>query len=479
MGGDASGLPVGTAAGAPAAAAADPALDLADVQGFIMRSYTMPALRLLVLRVRDAARARQLLGALVRGDASPGVRLTSAAPWVTKPPSCVNVGLTSGGLTALGVPDASLASFPAEFVAGATARADVVGDTGASAPAGWLPALDAATAHVLLFVFADGAAVRDAVTAELRAACADGGFDEIGALDADALPGDVAHFGYRDGFSQPTIAGGLPPLLPDMLPPAPCGEFLLGYPSQYDGFGYAVPVPADLGRNGSFAAVRILEQDCDAFEQFLRAAAAQSSLDPELIAAKLCGRWRNGVPLALSPDTSVPAPPISLDQMNRFDYAPTDAHPEVVDDRHGYRCPIGAHTRRTNPRHATVAGAAGLKRRVMRRGLPYGPPYDPAHPHDGQARGLLGLFIGVSLKDQFEFVMSDWVNDGAFAPGLGATRDPLLGDNAPEASRFVIPVEGRAPVVLTGFSRFVRTRGGAYCFLPSITALRYVAQLDA
>jgi len=31
--------------------------------------------------------------------------------------------------------------------------------------------------------------------------------------------------------------------------------------------------------------------------------------------------------------------------------------------------------------------------------------------------------------------------------------------------------------VLDGLPRFVTTRGGAYCFLPSITGLRYLADL--
>ncbi|HEY0776851.1 MAG TPA: hypothetical protein VGD56_02690 [Gemmatirosa sp.] len=473
MGGDATGTLAARTAPAGIPGGAGP--ELADVQGFVLRSYAMPTLRVLVLRVVDAAGARGFLGTLVQTDGA-GPRLATGAPWGEKPSSCVNVGLTYAGLVALGLSTDSLASFPEEFVAGAAARATCVGDVGDSAPAAWDAVVAPTDAHVFLFVFAAGEAVRDAVCDALRAAYAVGGaLTELGALDAGALPGDVAHFGYRDGFSQPTIDGGLPPAIPDLLPPAPAGEFVLGYPSQYADLTYPVPAPAALGQNGSFAAVRILEQDCDAFERFLRDAGAQTGLDPELVAAKLCGRWRNGVPLALSPTTDAPDPPIPLERMNSFDYAPTALHPEVYDDRKGYRCPIGAHMRRANPRSSAVAGSAGLKRRIVRRGLPYGPAYDPSQPHDGVARGLLGLFIGVSLKDQFEFVMAEWVNDGAFAPGLGTTRDPVLGDNTAEASRFVIPVDGGAPIALSGFSRFVRTRGGAYCFLPSVTALRFLA----
>ncbi len=122
------------------------------------------------------------------------------------------------------------------------------------------------------------------------------------------------------------------------------------------------------------------------------------------------------------------------------------------------------------------AGNGGHLHRIVRRGIPYGPPYDPAYPRDGQDRGLLGLFIGVSLHDQFEFLMAEWANDGRFAAGLGHTKDPLLGAHGEGAGSFSIPRPG-APVVLEGFSRFVTTRGGAYCFLPSISGIRYLANL--
>ena len=198
---------------------------------------------------------------------------------------------------------------------------------------------------------------------------------------------------------------------------------MLGHPSQFQDFTYPVPQPDDLGRNGSFVALRILEQDCAAFERFLEEAPDRYGISGELLAAKLCGRWRNGVPLSLSPDTDTPESPIAPEQLNTFDYVPTPANPDAFDNRKGTRCPIGAHIRRMNPRHASVAGSSGLKHRIVRRGLPYGPPFDPSQPDDGLERGLVGLFIGVSLKDQFEFIMQDWVNKGDFAPGISGTRD--------------------------------------------------------
>ena len=451
---------------------------LDDIQGFVLRTYAMPALRVFVLKVVAADRASHCLAALVSGDPSVP-QLTTGRVWTIKPDSCLNVGFTHAGLAAMALPPSSLASFPAEFVEGAVQRAPLVGDTGDSAPAHWAGNLAGDDVHVLVFLFAQSVEILERVSTVLRTLFEAGpAFSEVSAHDGGALPGNVAHFGYTDGFGQPSIDGGLPPAAVDILPKAPTGEFLLGYPSQYTGLTYAVPAPAEqLGNNGSFVAFRRLEQDCDAFEEFLTAASRQSGLARELIAAKLCGRWRNGVPLALSPDSSeLDLPP---EQYNSFDYAPTAELPEAYDDRRGYRCPIGSHIRRMNPRHSVVAGNSGLKHRIVRRGLPYGPLYDPQHPRDGIARGLLGLFIGVSLKDQFEFLMSDWANKGAFAPGLGATRDPILGDNSLQDASFLLPIEGRKAIELTGLLRFVTCRGSAYCFLPSLTAIRYLSALPA
>jgi hypothetical protein len=86
------------------------------------------------------------------------------------------------------------------------------------------------------------------------------------------------------------------------------------------------------------------------------------------------------------------------------------------------------------------------------------------------------LFIGVSLRDQFEFLMTQWANDGIFTAGLGRTNDPLIGAQGNGAGSFSIPRPGGS-LILHGLTRFVTTRGGAYCFLPSISAVRYLAAL--
>lgn len=451
-----------------------PELPLERIQGFVMRTYAMPALRVYVLAVENPRAAGRAVGTLVVGSATvPSI--TTAATWAVKPDVCVNVGFTHAGLATLGLSADALGSFPEEFVQGPVQRAMRVGDVGDSAPEHWTGGLAGPRVHAVVFLFAQSEDALESASAGLRQLVADDdAFSVVSEHDARGLPGNVAHFGYRDGFSQPAIQGGLPTPLPDVLPQAPAGAFLLGYPSQWDSFTYPVPQPEVLGRNGSFVAFRILAQDCAAFERFLDAASQATGLDRELVAAKLCGRWRNGVPLALSPESADAS--IPLEQYNAFDYVSNAALPDTVPDPRGDRCPIGSHVRRMNPRNSVVAGNGGLKRRIVRRGLPYGPPYDPASPDDGIERGLLGLFIGVSLKDQFEFLMGDWANKGLFAPGLHGSKDPILGDNAEPEATFPLRINGKA-VELTGLSRFVTCRGAAYAFLPSIDALEHLAAI--
>ncbi|MFL5698820.1 MAG: Dyp-type peroxidase [Ktedonobacteraceae bacterium] len=446
-------------------------LKLDDIQGFILNGYRFALVRYFVLQINNIAAAKRFIGALVNGDPASSPQITTASRWTVAPDSCLNIGLTYEGLSALQLPDASLSTFPSEFKADYATIASNVDDTGESAPENWVVGgPNTPTPHMLLVLYAQSSDVLESKTTTLRTLFAQqGAISELSHHDGNALPLETVHFGYKDGISQPTIDGVPSKKLPDSQLVAPPGEFLLGYHNQFSEiYGYSVPKPeVSLGNNGSFAAFRILKQEVDAFEQFLRDTAPKVGMSVEMLAAKLCGRWRNGVPLVLSPDTDIPDPPIAEDQVNNYDYVPGDVR--------GYRCPIGAHMRRSNPRGESIAGGDGHKRRIVRRGMPYGPPYDPTNPNDGIERGLLGLFINVSLKDQFEFIMSTWLNDGDFA-GINKTRDPLVGNNTPGDSRFLIPGQ-KGTQTVTGFPRFVITRGSIYCFLPSITALKYLANL--
>ena len=460
-------------------------LDLDDIQGVILRGYRrMGRARHLLLRIDEPAAFKRLLGDLATEDRASGPFVTVASDWLHKPPAgedpthCVNIGLTFDGLRALGVADESLASFPADFREGAVARAGKVGDTGANDPRHWIEALRPEhhqDVHVVLSLYALTDEDLAELAEDLRARAGAGGaasvLHEHGAkvLYEDAGRAGTVHFGYRDGLSQPTIAGVPAPAsaherepLRDPLPEVPAGDFVLGHESSREGY-YPVPGAGALGRNGSFAAFRILEQDVRSFDDFIRG----SDGDPdELLAARICGRWRNGVPLVMSPDS--PDGAIAESELNGFDFG--EEHP----DPRGERCPLGSHIRRANPRRQPgTPGDDAAKRRIVRRGLPYGKVFDPASPDDGEERGLIGMFICVSLRDQYESMMRLWINDGAVAPGLGRTRDPLCGNVEPADAPFVAP--GDPKVEVTGLPRFVTTRGGAYLFLPSMTALRRLA----
>jgi deferrochelatase/peroxidase EfeB len=111
---------------------------------------------------------------------------------------------------------------------------------------------------------------------------------------------------------------------------------------------------------------------------------------------------------------------------------------------------------------------------MIRRGTAYGPLLpEGVLEDDGADRGLMFAFVGAYLGRQFEFVQSQWVNDGVFF-GAGADKDPIVGSTD---IKFTLP---RRPVRkrLQGIPRFVVTRGGEYCFMPGLRALRWLADLE-
>jgi len=487
------------------AAALNAPLDLADIQGFILRGYRMPIVRHFLLTVGQPAAARALLGRWVNGDETDAPQITSARDWHVgfapgpgddpaeqprrKPDYCLNIGITWPGLIALQlpehVPDLSFRSF-GSFVAGAAARASHVGDTGPSAPENWQGGFGSDEDHVLITLHAIGSDAMASYTTRLEVLFAEGdAFHELWRQDGMALmeerdgqpvPTSRVHFGYTDGISQTTLRGGPEHYPPDHQRPSEPWLFVLRDEAE----NYIVPQPRALGLNGSFAVFKMIRTDVVGFERFLQA--NKDVIDPELLAAKLCGRWRNGVPLALSPDTDSPEGGIASDRLNDFDYVNADGS----GDPRGLRCPVGAHIRRINPRGQPVTGqgengGSNNTHRLIRRGMPYGPAYDPLLPYDGIERGLLGYFINSSIENQYEFVLSQWVNDSAFAGSVrlpAKSRDPMIGTQDPAESVFVIPQADGAPAIrITGFSSFVSTEAAAYCFLPSVTALQFIATL--
>jgi len=465
-------------------------LALDDIQGIILRRYRMPTARYFLLTVREPVAARAALGRLVSGDETDAPQVSTS---VTPEPTVeyrLNVGITWPGLVALGLPERapglSFKSFPA-FIAGAASRAAMAADTGPSAPEHWVDGFASDEGHVLVTLYARSRELRESYSQRLAALFAEGGaFAEVWRGDGEALievqngqPAYVqkAHFGYQDGLSEPAIKGG-----PGPYPASsrePCDPWLFVHMDEAP--NYYVPDPPELGRNGSFGVFTIMKQDVVGFENFLQS--NKDRIDPELLAAKLMGRWRNGVPLALSPDTDSPPGGIAPEKMDDFDYVNADGS----GDPWGERTPIGSHMRRLNPRGQPIVGqglpgGTNNDHRVLRRALPYGQTYHPGDPDDGVERGLIGYFVNSSIENQFEFVLREWANKSDF---VGAARlnpqskEPIIGHSDTAEGVFEIPQPGGAPPLrIAGFSSFATTRAMAYCFLPSITALKFIAGLE-
>lgn len=326
-----------------------------------------------------------------------------------------------------------------------------------------------------------------------------GGFEGLECIyelpDAFQRADAKGHFGFRDGISQPYIAGSGTSKKPiDRFADAHIikpGEFILGHRNEFaqhlpalwiaaDNWAAATQLKQegleqnqrDFGRNGSYLVFRQIQQKKDAFERFLETAASESVpgavADKELIAAKLVGRWRSGAPLALSPEKD----DVSMQDANDFLYD--------RDDRYGYKCPVGSHIRRSYPRDSKVEQGSPInsertlashrRRRLIRRGRPY---YDL---DDDKNVGLHFICLNADIREQFEFIQESWINNQRF----GSTRDevdPIVGSGLQSGNQtFTIQ---RSPISQSlSLQNFVKVVGGAYFFLPSVRALNFLAEME-
>ena len=452
-------------------------LELDDMQGLILRGYRdLPAACFVLLAVHDAAAARAWLAGLVP-------QLTSAAAHPAA--SAINLAVTVPGLRALGLPSEVEHTLPPELREGMVTehRGRVLGDLGESAPAHWLfGGPTTPQPHLLLLLYARDAA---GLARLLDAHAGAPGLTELRRLPTTDI-GDREHFGFRDGISQPRLAGVGDIGSGDDQAVSP-GELVLGYHDEYGLYAVRPLVPArldpdavlpddvegsgdrDLGRNGSYLVLRQLEQDVPGFWRFVDVAAGEHRT---ALAAKMVGRWPSGAPLVLSPDAD--DPDMDRARLNAFRYHDQDPQ--------GLRCPVAAHVRRTNPRESLdpdpgsdASLAVGKHHRLLRRGRSYGtriPVEQALHDgHDGGPRGLYFLCLNTNLARQFEFVQQTWVNSPKFA-GLYDEPDPIVAPGG-SFSMPALPVRRR----VTGVPRFVTVRGGGYFLLPGVRALRWLASI--
>jgi Dyp-type peroxidase family len=329
------------------------------------------------------------------------------------------------------------------------------------------------------------------------------------------------HFGFTDAISDPVFDGQYPGGYEQTFAegngafdgkgiwrPLATGEFLLGYPDEaQETAGAAMPLA--FSRNGTFMAYRKLHENVAAFNNFLDKTAEQFGAVTgiqnhqdarDTLMAKMAGRWSDGVPLSLAPTVA------AWKQFN-IDYPVSDLNARYAaladfkfrynkkedgtkddrDDPEGARCPLTAHIRRVNTRDMMApTGEEGSvlnnRRRILRRGLPYGDSSNGAP--DTEEHGIVMIVVCASLFRQFEFVQQQWINYGLDSRA-GSDTCPIVGNhsdgtpggiNGPKA-KFVIPADpasNHPPFIVEGLPQFVETRGGAYFFVPSMTALRMI-----
>ena len=434
-------------------------LELNDIQSGVLRPRPAPYVATYIaLRIDDRLAGRELMSRVsqvVTSAANPNSPL--ADTWVS-------VAVTYQGLKALGVPQVSLDSFSWEFRQGMAARARELGDVGPSSPEYWEKPLGTPDVHVVLVAISPDEAQLEASVARARNTYQQmKGIKAVWRQNCHALPNEKEPFGYRDGISHPAIEGsGIPGSNPKEEP-LRAGEFVLGYPDELGGIQKTEPDV--LGRNGTYVVFRKLQQRVAEFRQYLKSN-SNSPADEELLAAKMMGRWRSGAPLALCPFHDDPE--LGVDPLRNNDFL------FQADDPSGLKTPGGSHIRRTNPRDASIAGVARIHR-MIRRGTAYGPLLpEGVTADDGAERGLMFAFVGAHIGRQFEFVQSQWINDGVFF-GAGSDKDPIIG-STDGAGSFTVP---RKPVRkrCQALPQFVVTRGGEYCFMPGLQALRWLSDL--
>ncbi len=501
----------------------DIASAFAQIQGNIVGGFNKDFQDFLFLRFKSAANGRAWIAEISGTDAAGGLANSSSAlvlkynnefkalrsqghdPEALTPTAWNNLALTFQGLKALGMSDDALKSFPDDFRQGMAARKDKIGDLGPSDPSRWLaPFADPSKVHAVLIVAADTAELLAGRVVAVKTQAFNAGVEVIGApVQGRAREGAERgheHFGFKDGVSQPGLRGVDLPDDPvgnpdqghpgqDLLWP---GEFVLGYPTQIPkakpGFDGPNPNPGPISTsgpswtvNGSYLVFRRLDQDVPSFNLQIEALADRLGMAPDLVGAKLVGRYKSGCPLETrtfeGPSFQLPLDP-GVATPALADSDTLNLNFEFGRDPDGDTVPLASHIRKAYPRDEDTGQGADSEsatqtHRLLRRGIAFGASIgEPSGGGKDDKRGLLFLCYQKSISDQFEFVQHSWVNDSnfPFAPKDRPTpgQDPIIAQS-PEGS-FQLGKKGGSVAV----KHCVTTSGGEYFFQPSIGALQQI-----
>jgi Dyp-type peroxidase family len=480
----------------------DMALDLKEIQGNIAAGFSKDFANFLFLALPDEpTQARLWLAEIVDqvataeevkqfNDLFRAVRARRGGREGVVEAAWMNLALTHEGLRKLGVDESELGQFPEEFREGMRKRKRIIGDVGDNDPDRWPSDLGKRTIHALMIIAADSLEDLNRETLYFTRQAASHGvslvFQQDGMTRTDAPGHD--HFGFRDGISQPGIRGLAASSWPDGYGKDDShqdvvagGEFVVGYPperpSGQDPAGDPLSPQPKWAKDGSYTVFRRLRQDVKGFRDFVIAEAAEQKMSVDLFEAKLVGRYRSGAPLALA-DNAADDPGtaksdiLKKDKINAFGYST---------DPEGTQVPRAAHIRKAYPRDQQVSHSKpGERPRIVRRGIAYGksfrhgnPPDSPygANPDFPDDRGLLFVCYQRSIRDQFEFIQDQWVNQDS-VPEDGDGVDPVASQASPERT-IRIPGAKTDPVHL--HRQWVTTTGGEYFFSPSISALKLLS----
>jgi hypothetical protein len=227
--------------------------------------------------------------------------------------------------------------------------------------------------------------------------------------------------------------------------------------------------PEVLWRNGTFISVRKIRQHVAAFRRYLHDS-ADTPEGQELVAAKMMGRMAQVAPPWRLPPTTID-PNIVQDPLRRNAFRYREDGSRRPQDA-GWKAISAASIRETRSTalsrtRARTVSCAGV--RLMVPALAGG-----LLEEDGEDRGIVLAIVNADPARQFEFVQSQWVNDGDFV-GEGSRSDPIVGrrDRADDYSYPARPVRKH----LKTMPDFTVVRGGEHLFLPSLSALRWMTEL--
>jgi len=490
--------------------------ELEDIQGLLLSEWVhLRRSKYYFLRVLDITKAKQWLKDLMPFITTAANFPVNPAERASKLPKVVNIAFTHAGVVALGLPEEGQYSFGREFIYGMAARKTVLGDKGVNAPENWVvggpknPEI-----HILLSLDALDEAAMAELVKDMKTIIdveGDDGVEIVHEENGFRHPAEKEAFGWLDGISQPHVQRmpGYPEDIPNVCA---TGEFILGYineagvypPSpwlnpEHDPNNILPTLPKetkqlagkkDFGLRGSYIVYRKLYQDVAGFWNFMDGVSRNPDGTRNIekavfLASKMVGRWPSGTPFALSPDKDTPE--IGKDENRR------DAFLYHADDADGYKTPVASHIRRTNPRDSrfrepdpTFSLSSSDKHRLIRRTVFYGEkdifPRENVEKldipenivDDGNDRGSQFFALNANIRSQFEFVQVAWSNNEVF-DGLKNSRDPIGGVGG---TSFEIPAKP-ARILIKDVPQFIQVRGGAYFFLPSMTALRYLAETPA